>query len=269
MSKEFLDAISWLDNHQTFSPDDPNVEIADISHPQGDGDGFATRVFRISEKIVPLILGGRVVRLSGGFRGYTDATEGFTSLFRPFCREDETNTSWQKFPPENIIDKDYVWWMGVVIFYFLRPVDDIQKYIDNLRPAGEFLGIHLRYGDNHYGLRIGISKYIQLSKMFHHEYMYIATDSSAALEAFSGFQNATYQKDALSIDMSRPGTSAAGILIRNETQKWIRNVSKEVIADILLLSEAKILIGLSVSKITTLAKLIGLSRGNLTDIVEL
>ena len=67
---------------------------------------------------------------------------------------------------------------------------------------------------------------------------------------------------------SRPGTSAAEILIRNEKQEWITRVATEVICDILLLSECSVLIGLKVSQVTNVAKLIGLASGNIAKYYE-
>jgi hypothetical protein len=271
MNLEFEYATAWLDRHQICAPTVPSASFADISHPSYDGDGFATRVFRIVHRIVPLILEGKVVRLFGGFRGYTDAEEGFTSLFKPFCREtEEGGEEWEEFPPKELRQKPTDWWIGVVAFYFLRPLEETEKRTEELEPSEEFVGVHLRYGDNYFGRQISISRYSELVDSLECKNKYVATDSSEALAHFQKlYPDISAQTNALSLDMSRPGTSAAWFLVRNEKEKWVLRVAREVLIDILVLSKAKFLIGLSVSKITTLAKLIGNARGNIQQVFEL
>lgn len=276
MNSYFDKALEWLNKHQTYSSSNTDIKISYVSHPLGDGDGFATRVYRLVNRIVPLLLRGDVVVLEGGFRGYTDNKLGFISLFKPFSNEVGVELpEWEKFPPKDLLQKSYEWWLGVVMYYFLRPNQTLDTYIQNIKNelSYEHIGLHLRYGDNNYGRSIDIKKYKDLvNEMDEYKCMYIATDSSMALNYFLSDQTSglkkVFQKNTFSLDMSRPGTSAAEILIRNEKQEWITRVATEVICDILLLSECSVLIGLKVSQVTNVAKLIGLARGNIAKYYE-
>jgi hypothetical protein len=275
MTTDFNDALNWLIIHQKYTNENiNNRELTYISHPDWDGDGFATRVYRLVNRIIPIILKGNIVILTKGFRGYTNHIIGFTSLFLPFAEKVEINNEWEKLPPKKLLNKSYDWWFGVIAYYFLRPNETISEYIDEMREElkqNSYIGLHLRYGDNLYGNEISLEKYKEIVKKFKTpNEMYISTDCSKSLnEIIKYFSNKKifYQRNYKSIDMSTIGTSLASILLHNEREPWIIDISKEVICDILLLSECNILIGLSVSQITNVARLIGIARGNISEVV--
>ena len=258
---EWERALKWVINHQN-PPENEVITIVEMSHPISDGDGFATRVKRFVTKIIPVILKGDVVVLRGGFRGYTDS-RGFESIFQPFFSYGTGR--WERFPP-NDLPADRNFWFSVVAWYFIRPSEEVKRYIDTVREnlPEKYMGVHLRYGDNHYGRKVPIEEYVSFVKQYDLP-VYVASDSSEAMAKFGDSVKFHSQGQTKSIDMSRPGQSAANHLIRNEKEPWIIDVAKEILCDMILLSESENLIGIRVSQVVLVAGQIGMYRKTLKD----
>lgn len=275
-SYEFTLALTWLHNHQHPTLSSPTMNIVYMSHPLGDGDGFATRVQRLVSRIIPLLLEGHIVILTGGFRGYTNHTIGFSSLFESFGSIPMNTTpnqpsSWEQFPPEHLRNKSFDWWFGVVSYYFLRPSIEIVRYIETIRSKlpDKYIGVHIRRGDHNYGRSIPIQTYIQTIQFYPFDVLFLATDNSESIQECESIihKSIIYQPNCKSIGMSYPGQSTSNYLITHETETWVIDIAKEVICDILLLSESTILIGLHSSQVTNIARLIGLARGNILETI--
>lgn len=275
-SYEFTLALSWLYAHQHPNLYEDNMKIVHLSHPLGDGDGFATRVQRLVSRIVPLLLEGHIVILTGGFRGYTHHQIGFPSLFESFGSVPMNTTtiqpsSWEQFPPEHLCNKSFDWWFGVVSYYFLRPTMEISSYIQTIRSKlpDKYIGVHIRRGDHNYGLSIPIQTYIQTIQSYSFDVVFLATDNAESIQdcEYIIHKSIIYQPNCKSIGVSYPGQSTSNYLITHETETWVVDIAKEVLCDILLLSECTILIGLHSSQVTNIARLIGLSMGNILETI--
>ncbi len=288
-------SIKWLYYHEHPSSITTDMNIVILSHPRGDGDGMATRMGRLVGRIVPHILKGDIVILQGGFRGYTHPVTGFESLFEPFSNikknldgkyiifENQSLLDWEKNIPASLEkkSKDKKWWYGVILNYFMRPNIDLKKYIDDkfsrLNIPSNYIGMHIRRGDNSVGLKYGFEDYY---KVLTDEIIpfwkknditpssptvYLATDSLEILSRFSDefdeFRMAFEKTDSL--DMSRPGQSAANIMIRNEKNAdFVLKIAYEVMADIMLLSNSVFLVGIMTSQITKIAAAMSHVREN-------
>jgi len=323
--------MDWLKAHQHPDCETEAMNFVTMSHPTADGDGFATRVKRFMQRVLPLIMQGDIVLLEGGFRGYTHHTQGFDSVFMLFgsrpgssaaasplspgssvpalapstalvpSAAPSLSSAWPHLPPAELKDKSKTWWYGVLCAYFLRPNPDMKGRMLDAAPhpldlfirspksslCPEFLGVHLRYGDNLTGIQVPISKYIDAARAAYHKHgvrlVYVATDSSVAFRQFvegvselnlpmtflhQRGETGSAITDLLSVDFSRPGTSAAGKLIRSEKDTAIvmRNTS-EVLFDMTILSHCRVFVGLAISEVSRVSLAIGIARGNIVEYV--
>lgn len=96
--------------------------------------------------------------------------------------------------------------------------------------------------------------------------VYLATDDKESAILACNNEDINYHiklTDNKSLNFSKPGKSAANNIIRDETQDLTYYMAIEIIIDIILLSRAKVVIGLLPSQITRIASFIGHSRWDL------
>lgn len=294
----YEEGLKWIFNHQ--HPDILNKdEYIILSHPWHDGDGLATRINRLMRRCIPYILTGKVVILSGGFRGYgcTDPNDskGFTKFFQPFCRfnknleeiSDEFTPykDWEsnyRNVPDYLSSKEQNWWLSVLITYFMRPSDLLKEYIDlktnYLNLPDCYIGLHIRRGDHPRGLKYTSEDYIKIIDekiltLWRNVYgdkpavVYLATDDKeiahSLSDKYSGCSILTDKRGIYSHNISHLGQSASNTLIRNSNQEWTIVATLEVLSDIHLLSKSSYICGLMVSQVTLLSVLIGKVNSNL------
>lgn len=280
----------WLLYHQHPSfYDQENTVI--IYHPWSDGDGLATRINRLMRRCIPLILSGKVVILTGGFRGYDSVKDGFETFLQPFSNYDQDGQPktistelthidrdvYEKnfrYPPDHLVNNDENWWLCVLCKYFLRPNDTLNQYINNL--PEDYIGLHIRRGDHPRGLKYNYQDYLKIiddkiiplwkaSFPDKDPVIFLCTDDLTAAKALANYDKYKIitNQSTISQRISKPGLSAAENIMVNVDQEWVYKAALETYADILMLSGGRYICGLMLSQVTIIASLTSMANNRL------
>jgi hypothetical protein len=247
-------------------------------------------------------MGGKVIVLKGGLRGYHDAASckkrGFECTYQPFstCSERKKKRkslaparSWRSAvgkPPAHLLKHGRGFWMAVILAYMQRPNAELFEYMATHLPTffpirGPFVGVQVRKGDKNESMKYNWKDYlVHVEEMVAAAHttglvpadqpvaVYVATDDKEVAkeigkETSSGIRYHLLPH-AKTRGIGKPGQSVTNALLHKTiNDEDNHHITFEVAADVFVLSHASLYVGVMSSRISYIATTIATAAGQL------